>query len=357
MKNKIVNIGWGFTKACNLNCKHCYNDSKGLRGKSELSLEDAKNIVNKLQNNGVKTINWGTGESGLVPEFWDLVVYVHSKKIIQGLTTNGWSVNNNTLKLIRKYLNDVDVSLDYSDRNKHNEFRRNKNSWDWAINALNLLKKIKVNFSIVMCVTAKNCSNENIRGMLKIAKKYGCSLRINWFKPTGRGKINKSLKLNINQVNNSFKFILKNSVIIALPDPYFSALLGINSIEGCPCGKYSFRITPNSIVVPCVYFTKEMKNKKISNNNFNDIISTKQFQLINSRKLKFCELCGYFKYCKGGCASRAYLEYGTMNAPDVFCYKLHKISQNPFKNIKYKYKPQGLRVHDNYLCTMIVKPK
>lgn len=355
--NGLYNVGWGFTKACNLNCKHCYNSSGGKRGLDELTLEEARGVVDKLADNGIQTINYGTGESGLVPEFWRLVEYVRSKGIVQGLTTSGWSVNPHTIDDVARFMNDVDVSVDYANEANHNWFRDNRNSWKWAMRALDLLKEREVDCSIVACLTAKNCYQENLDGLLDLARKYDCDLRVNWFKPTGRGKTNDDLTLSIEQVNETFRYLVETCVIKALPDPYFSATLGLNSREGCPCGKDSFRITPNGQVVPCVYFTKEMENVDIRENEFEEIVNSKPFRDINNRELSFCNGCEYLSNCQGGCASRAFLEHGTMDAPDAFCYKVAGMENNPFADLEFEYRPEGLRVHENYLCTAIFKPK
>ncbi len=349
------NVGWGFTKACNQNCLHCYNAS-GKKGNDELSLEEAKKVVLKLKENNVQTINYGTGECGLIPEFWDIVEFVNSKGLIQGLTSNGWSVNDKTIDKVKKYMNDIDISIDYGTKEKHNHFRRHPDAWKDAIHALELLNKSEMEFSIVTCIHAKNCSEENISSILALAKKYGCDLRINWFRPTGRGKENSDLKLSVEQFNKALIFLLKNSEIKAVPDSYISAVLGINARKGCPCGSESFRITPTGKVVPCVYFTKELDNFKIQKTEFKKVISSEPFKQINNRDLEFCKDCEYLENCKGGCASRAFLEFGSMNDPDAFCYKKAGIKENPFKDVKFSYKPEGIKVHDNYLCTIILKP-
>ena len=354
---KSYNVGWGFTKACNLNCKHCYNASGGSRGSDELSLEQAKKVVDKLVENNIKTINYGTGESGLVDVFWDLVEYVYSKGIIQGLTTNGWSINKSTIDKVKKYMNDVDVSVDFANEKDHNWIRDHNMSWKWAINALTLLKEYDMDFSIVVCMTAKNCSKENLKQLLALSKKYGCNIRINWFRPTGRGKYNNDFKLSIQQVNETFRYLVENCEIKALPDPYFAALLGINKRIGCPCGKDSFRITPSGKVVPCVYFTKELENINIMNSSFEEVTNSKPFVDINNREIEFCKDCEYFNICRGGCASRAFLEFGSMNEPDAFCFKKAGLKENPFKDLKFIYKPEKMQVHDNYLCTVIFKAK
>lgn len=350
------NIGWGLTSACNSKCKHCYNNS-GVGSLEQITFEKAKSIVDKLCNNNVKTINYGTGESGLISYFWDLVKYVNSKGITQGITTNGYSVNRETIDYIKRYINDVDVSLDYPDEEKNNDFRGSENAWNWAINACDLLKKNNINFSIVTCVHAKNSDFKTLDKFLELAKKYNCEWRINWFKPTGRGKINEELKLDPLKVHSIFKYVVENSVITALPDPYFSAIIGLNTREASPCGTESFRITPNTDVVPCVYFTKEMNNISILKNSFDDVVKSEAMKKVQNRDVGFCKACEFYGPCRGGCVSRAYLEHGNINRPDAFCFKNNLMDKNPLSSLKYEYKPQKNKVHENYLCTLIVKTK
>ena len=323
----------------------------------QITFRQAKEIVDKLYKNGVKTINYGTGESGLIDYFWKLVEYVSSKDIIQGLTTNGSSVTKNTIKYIKSYINDVDISIDYPDKIANNDFRGSPNAWDWAINACETLKENNINFSIVTCIHSKNSSPDILDKFLNLSRKYNCEWRINWFKPTGRGKINEEFKLNAEKVHDIFKYIVEKSIITALPDPYFSSIIGLNTRVASPCGTESFRITPSTEVVPCVYFTKEMKNVSILDNDFENVINSPVMEEVRNRKVTFCQDCEYQRSCNGGCLSRAYLEYGSINEPDAFCFKKNLLPRNPLSNIKYEYKHDRTKVHENYLCTLIVRSK
>jgi len=349
------NIGWGLTSSCNSKCKHCYNNS-GEKEAKEVSFEEAKQIVDKLSGNNVKTINYGTGECGLVDFFWELVKYVHQKNIVQGITTNGYSVNSHTIENIKHFINDVDVSLDYPDKEKNNELRGTNNAWNWAINACDLLKKHAINFSIVTCLHSLNSTPKHIDKFLKICKQYQCEWRINWFKPTGRGKINELLKLKPIIVHDIFRYIVEKTIIIALPNPYFSAIIGLNARQWAPCGMESFRITPSTEVVPCVYFTREIQNLSLLNKSFAEVVDSKKMREVKKRNPLFCQYCEWYHSCRGGCLSRAYLEYNTINAPDAFCFKKTTLKENPLKNLKYNFCGLSKKVHDNYLCTLIVRP-
>jgi len=355
-QNKIWNIGWGLTSRCNSRCMHCYNSS-GEAEVEPISFTEARQIVDKLYENRVKTINYGTGESGLVEYFWDLVKYVYQKGILQGLTTNGFSVNKDTISLVKKYLNDVDVSLDYSTKKENNIFRGSEKAWDWAIEACNQLKEHQINFSIVTCLHSQNSGKEEIDRFLEICRYYKCDWRVNWFKPIGRGKVNNMLKLDPIKVHDVFKYIIERTKIVSLSDPYFSALLGIKKMKHAPCGFDSFRITPNTHVVPCVYFSREFVGLSIVQIEFNDVINSNEMQRVQNREIDYCKDCEYLCECGGGCVSRAYLENNAINSVDAFCYKALGIKDNPLRDTDYLFCESKIKVHENYLCTFIVRPR
>lgn len=353
---KCWNVGWGFTQACNLHCKHCYNAS-GKPGRDELSLQQAKQVVDTLVENNVLTINYGTGECGLVPEFWEIVAYAGSKGVIQGLTTNGSSVNTTTIGLVKKYFNDVDVSIDFPTEHEHSLFRGHPNAWKWAMDALSLLKANAIPCAIVSCIHAQNSSEEILDQFLALVSEHQCDWRINWFRPSGRGKENESLKLDPIKAHTVFRYLIANADLVALPDPYFAGLLGLNTRHNCPCGRDSFRITPSGKVVPCVYFTKEIDNISIVGNRFEHVVNSKPFVDMAHRSVPFCTSCEHREICGGGCASRAFLEYNTLAMPDSFCYKKAGLRENPLKGIPYTYRPGSLMVHENYLCTAIFRTR
>ncbi|MBT3304446.1 radical SAM protein [Candidatus Woesearchaeota archaeon] len=355
MKKTNWSVGWGLTNACNLSCLHCYNSS-AKKSIDEINTSEAKKVINWLSELNVRSLNYGTGECGLKKDFWEIVKYAHLKGIKQGITTNGWSVNKETISLVKKYMNDVDVSLDFPNKKKHNWFRGSNTAWDDAIDALDLLKQYKIPFSIVICFTSKNTTKRILDGFLTLSKKYNCNLRINLFRPTGRGATNKSLSLTPKKAHQAFRYLLERSNLIAVPDPYLAALLNIKA-DGCPCGKRSFRITPKKTIVPCVYLTKNTIQDPIIAGHEKDLANTKSFIEFNNRKLDFCTDCEHYTICKGGCASRAYFKSKTFDAPDSLCYKLAKIKKNPLADINIKKIPKKKLVHEDYLCTLIIKAK
>jgi MoaA/NifB/PqqE/SkfB family radical SAM enzyme len=130
--------GWSLTKACNLNCIHCYNAS-GKPSPDELTTEQCFKVVDKLKDAGVAAINFGGGECAIRPDFIDICKYIKSKGIAISYTTNG-----TTFPLIRDNLDlfhDIGVSIDFADEEKHDKFRGRKGVFKQAVKTLEFLIK------------------------------------------------------------------------------------------------------------------------------------------------------------------------------------------------------------------------
>src|SRR6516162_6775892 len=70
-------LGLGLTNECNLACSFCYRDPTRL---DRLSLEQ------------VRSVNLGTGENGMHPDFAEFVDYLRSEPIKLTITSNGYSI-------------------------------------------------------------------------------------------------------------------------------------------------------------------------------------------------------------------------------------------------------------------------
>ena len=191
------NIGWGITSKCNMNCAFCY--SKNNRTKSiDLKLNDWINFIDD-NNKYINSINYGTGENTLLDDWFTFIGYVREKypDIRQSLTTNGHlslSVKNElNFEIFKKAIDEVDVSLDFANKEKHNEFRGQPLAYKWAIDTLKLCFELKKQCTIVFLGSEVNVSHDNLDSLFGIAKEYNAILRMNIFRPT-EGLNEKSLK-------------------------------------------------------------------------------------------------------------------------------------------------------------------
>lgn len=79
-------LGLGLTNECNLACSFCYRDPDRV---DRLSQEQVSAVMERIP---VRSVNLGTGENGLHPEFPALLSYLRNQPIKLTMTSNGFSV-------------------------------------------------------------------------------------------------------------------------------------------------------------------------------------------------------------------------------------------------------------------------
>src|SRR5687768_2079009 len=79
-------LGIGLTNECNLACSFCYRDPTRL---DRLALEQVRSVMERIP---VRSVNLGTGENGMHPEFPALLDYLRRQPIKLTITSNGYSI-------------------------------------------------------------------------------------------------------------------------------------------------------------------------------------------------------------------------------------------------------------------------
>src|ERR671924_783357 len=79
-------LGLGLTNECNLACSFCYRDPTRV---DRLSLDQVRAVMDGLP---VRSVNLGTGENGMHPEFPAMLRYLRAQPIKLTITSNGYSI-------------------------------------------------------------------------------------------------------------------------------------------------------------------------------------------------------------------------------------------------------------------------
>jgi len=332
---KSYSVGIGITNKCNFNCSHCYS----REGKQyNLNYSQIFDLIDKIP---IRSINFGTGESILNPDFIPVFELLFDRNIKCSLTSNGYSIMNLTDEILKKF-NDIDVSVDYGE-SWENDLFRSSGSFEVAMYAIRKLVDLGVEVSIASCMTNMNFSE--FGRLFEIVKTLGINLRVNIYKPV----YNKNLTLTYDQFWNGVKYLLSYGELIACSEPIVNTIIKDTRISlGCNCGKDSFRIRPCGDIVPCVYWGES--NLPLQNISAQAIENDEQFQRI--RKIpEFCHDCEDLAFCEGGCGARRY--YNDLLLPDPYCYR-YLGREEPKLKWSFAEKSADL-VHANYLCTFILK--
>lgn len=172
------------TRACNLRCKHCLNDS-GVAMNNQLTYEEIKNLILSLASCGLQEVRLTGGEPLLFDKIYDVIKLSTDNGLYVSLGTNGTLITEEVaIKLKKSGLKKAVVSIDGNEEVHDNI--RGKGNYKKAFIGLKNLKNqgivIRVN-SVIM--------KENMNDVIAFAKKLHTlkiPLFIRRFIESGRGE-------------------------------------------------------------------------------------------------------------------------------------------------------------------------
>ncbi len=353
------NVGWGITNSCNMNCQFCYSKDTRCSIKN-ITIKDWIKFVDE-NHDLIDSINYGTGENALNDDFFEFIWYVRKNypEITQSLTTNGY-ISEKVLKSKRLYdiykecLDEIDVSLDFANEEKHNEFRGQPNAYKWAINTLKMLKKDKKKATIVFVGFDHTMTKDNIDGLFKIAKEYDALVRLNIYRPVSNNEeINKKFILSYRNLIDGIEYIYHKYHIVTLSDVLLGNIYTRNANIKENTGVNSIRILPDGSICPSTYLINENYRDKYNIKQNNVLSKVKFDDFILAPIPQKCNSCVIKEQCRGGVYDRRMLWYNTLKERDPYCpfENNDDLNKEQFMTLKKK----RVSVHDGYLPTMFFK--
>src|SRR5436190_11781404 len=160
----------------------------GASTRGELTTAECQRVMDEIArvNPNVFLILTG-GEPLLRRDIWDLAAYAGAKRFTTVLGTNGVLLREREAERMRTHgVLGASISLDSTDRVKHDAFRRLPGAWDGAVRATRVLRDAGLDFSLHMSVTGWNVGE--VPAMIDLAKELGATV-LNFFflVRTGRG--------------------------------------------------------------------------------------------------------------------------------------------------------------------------
>jgi len=171
-----ISLGLGLTNECNLACAFCYRDPTRA---DRLSLDQVKAVMERLP---VRSVNLGTGENGMHPDFKAILAYLQTKPVKLTITSNGHSVavlENNELRAFH----DIEFSLDYASQAEQDEQRGHGN---WALIHQQAERCRKVDIPVTIIAVMMKSNYLRLADVARVAKQFDAPLRVNVYKPCDR---------------------------------------------------------------------------------------------------------------------------------------------------------------------------
>jgi len=299
-----IALGLGLTNECNLSCSFCYRDPERV---DRLSTNQVRAALEHLD---IRSVNLGTGENGMHPEFRAILHLLREQPVKLTITSNGHSIALlDDADLLA--FHDVEFSLDYPTEAEQ-DAQRGRGNWALIHEQAARCRRLGVPVTIIAVMMKMNYSR--LAEVARIAKQFDAPLRVNVYQAVRSG----DFTLTYEQYWEGFERLFAETEVIAISEPLVRAMAGMPPLARAGgCGIDTVRITPQGTVQPCVYWpgTGEPIEQLLELGP--GIVNTAQF--LSARTLPAaCQQCEFREVCHGGCAGRRSLQQA-LEEPDYYC--------------------------------------
>ena len=300
--NAGISLGLGLTNECNLTCSFCYRDPTRS---DRLTLDQVKSVMERLP---VRSVNLGTGENGMHPDFKAILAYLRTQPVKLTITSNGHSVavlEDDDLHAFH----DIEFSLDYPTQNEQ-DTQRGQGNWDLIHQQAE--RCVRLGVPVTMIAVMMKSNYLRLADVARVGKQFNAPLRINVYQAV-RSDL---YALTYEQYWDGFQQLFAKTDVIAIGEPLVRAMAGLPPLQG-GCGVSTVRVTPRATTQPCVYWPG-------SGEPLTDLIQAGQ-TILNSAAFdeartipEACQPCEVRDTCHGGCAGRRRLQ-AALCEPDFYC--------------------------------------
>jgi len=295
-------LGLGLTNECNLTCAFCYRDPARV---DRLGLEQVRAIMESLP---VRSVNLGTGENGMHPQFREILAYLRTLPVKVTITSNGHSASVLTDGELRAFHN-IEFSLDYATEAEQDAQRGHGN---WALIHNQAERCIRLGIPVTFIAVMMKSNYMRLAEVARVVKHHEAPLRVNVYQAV-RSDL---YSLTYNEYWHGFRALFAETDVISIGEPLVRAMAGLPPRTG-GCGVSTIRVTPRATTQPCVYWPGAGEPLSLLLSVNSGIMKASSF--LESRSVpEACRSCAYLESCYGGCAGRRRIQ-NALHEPDFYC--------------------------------------
>jgi radical SAM protein with 4Fe4S-binding SPASM domain len=299
---RAFSLGLGLTNECNLACAFCYRDPARL---DRLTLDQVRAAVERLP---VRSVNLGTGENGMHPEFGGILDYLRRQPINLTITSNGYSTEVLDDAQVTAF-KDVEFSLDYPNEAEQ-DAQRGSGNWRLLHEQAARCRRLGVPVTFIAVMMRSNF--DRLADIADLIAAYDAPLRVNVYQSVRSD----AFALTYEEYWRGFETLFARTDAIAIGEPLVRALAGLPPRRG-GCGVATVRVTPRATVKPCVYWPGDGAPLDLFLDLGPAIVETALFAAARSPPAA-CVGCRHLSACGGGCAGRRRL-LEALDHPDPYC--------------------------------------
>jgi radical SAM protein with 4Fe4S-binding SPASM domain len=346
-------VVWNITRACNLKCVHCYNDSGAAKADDELSTTQAKIVLDDLAQFGVPSVLFSGGEPLMRPDLFEIIHYAVERGLRAVISTNGTLISADVAKKIKQHrVSYVGISLD-GIGHINDKFRGVSGAFERAVEGIKNCQDAGVRIGLRLTLTKRNVQDlESLFEFFEAGKiERACFYH---FVPSGRGAVIADEDLTHAQTREAVDIILAKTRQYKQAGRTTDILTVDNHVDGVyvylklrkedPAraeevykllswnggGLYS-----SGVGIGCIDFHGKVHPDQfwwhydlgdVRNKPFSEIWTDMNDPILRGLKNRRryvkgrCRLCRFFNMCGGSLRVRADLRFGDPWAPDPACY-------------------------------------
>ncbi|UCG56732.1 MAG: radical SAM protein [Phycisphaerales bacterium] len=346
-------VVWNITRACNLKCVHCYNDSGAGKASHELSTEQAKAVLDDLAGFSVPSVLFSGGEPLIRPDLFELIAHAVDLGLRAVISTNGTLITADVAKEIKRLgVSYVGISLDGIGP-VNDKFRGVSGAFDKAVRGIKSCQNTGVRVGLRLTLTGRNVQDlENLFGFFESEGiERACFYHL---VPSGRGGAIADEDLTHAQSRGAIETILaktkrlkeigRKTDILTVDNHVDGVYLYLKLLKEDPdrAAKVWQLLTWNGggmyssgVGIGCIDFHGKVHPNQfwghydlgdVHDRPFSEIWSDTDEPLLKGLRDRRayvkgrCRLCKFFDACGGSLRVRADLRFGDPWAPDPGCY-------------------------------------
>nr|VFK32098.1 MAG: radical SAM additional 4Fe4S-binding SPASM domain-containing protein [Candidatus Kentron sp. MB] len=326
------NISIEITGRCQLDCRHCFNDS-GSEGCGDLPLVIVEKLLDQMASWNVDKVRITGGEPTVHDKFFDLIDACRQRGISVWLNSHG--VYNTQLLDELKHAPIERFLISIDGVRENHEMIRGRGTFEHALHSCRALKQAGRNVSLTFHVGREN--RHDLTALVEIAADIGADFKVSPIRPVGRARTE---LLDILLTPAQYLEVVRKVIDLRQRYPHISLFTDFDILDdmpstsnpippaktACHAGRSMVNISHEGDIYPCAFFVTPDKRFSAGNIYRDSLADVWQHSPVfepfrTQRKSDTCGNCSHYgNRCVGGCPATAYFTAGAIDAHDPMCF-------------------------------------